>query len=453
MATTEIAWNDGSNDKIYVTSNAFEGDQTVLVSSDANTGVARTKTVTFTAGSITKNLTISQPAAAITVPYIRNTNVSRYIDTGITPDDSIKVIIWARNFNPGKRGNTILFGTRTSNQNDCFYFYTGLGTSYGRVGLLWADNSVVYAANCWKYFGGYHKYEYSSSGLYIDDVRVAQVSATTLASNYSIHLFGINDGGGHSSSNMPVDICACKIYKNNTLVRDFTPVNSPTVGFYDAVSDTVFGGNDSDGLEYRTFDLNAYTRLEYISCSGQYFDTGIYGTYASEILCYFRNTGTTARYSDLLGTVDTSSVNSCCFGFGTDTSVNLRMYWRCGPTTSTLQLYNSVSPRLTNLDIVATKQPNSATALLYRNNATVGSSKTSTATSGYTTPRTLYVGGANGYNPSGRYFIGRIYFLNFQTERNFVPAKVNGIAGMYDTYHDTFYRSISGTDFTAGPEL
>jgi len=62
MATTTIPWSDGSGDNIYLTYPSASGDQTVEVSSDANTGSARTKVVTFTSGvgNITRQLTVSQ---------------------------------------------------------------------------------------------------------------------------------------------------------------------------------------------------------------------------------------------------------------------------------------------------------------------------------------------------------------------------------------------------------
>jgi hypothetical protein len=50
-------------------------------------------------------------------------------------------------------------------------------------------------------------------------------------------------------------------------------------------------------------------------------------------------------------------------------------------------------------------------------------------------------------------FIGNIYYVGFGSQCNLVPVKVNGVAGMYDTYNDIFYSSISGTDFTAGNEI
>lgn len=64
MATTTISWGDGSGDNIYLTYPSASGDQTVTVTSDANTGSARSKVVTFTSGvgNITKQLTVNQAA-------------------------------------------------------------------------------------------------------------------------------------------------------------------------------------------------------------------------------------------------------------------------------------------------------------------------------------------------------------------------------------------------------
>lgn len=61
--TEEIAWGDGTSDKIYLTADALEGNQTVSVSSDANTGAARSKVVTFSATGVTPvTLTVNQEA-------------------------------------------------------------------------------------------------------------------------------------------------------------------------------------------------------------------------------------------------------------------------------------------------------------------------------------------------------------------------------------------------------
>ena len=83
--TEEIAWGDGSGDKIYLTADALEGNQTVLVSSDANTGAARTKTVTFSAtGASSVTLTVIQAAGI--QPVFRSYlffDGTAYVDTDI----------------------------------------------------------------------------------------------------------------------------------------------------------------------------------------------------------------------------------------------------------------------------------------------------------------------------------------------------------------------------------
>ncbi len=67
MATTTIPWGDGSGDNIYLTYPSASGDQTVEVSSDANTGGARTQVVTFMAGNVSQALTVNQDAG---IPYV-----------------------------------------------------------------------------------------------------------------------------------------------------------------------------------------------------------------------------------------------------------------------------------------------------------------------------------------------------------------------------------------------
>lgn len=96
--TTEIAWGDGSNDKIRLTYDAPDGNRNVAVSSDANTGPARTKTITFSAGNVSKILTVSQesgetPGGRIT-DYVQN-GLVLHLDgkTGKTGDESWKSVV------------------------------------------------------------------------------------------------------------------------------------------------------------------------------------------------------------------------------------------------------------------------------------------------------------------------------------------------------------------------
>lgn len=117
-----IPWDDGSGDNIYLDSNASEGNQTVTVSSDANTGQARSKTVTFTSGvgNITQQLTVSQEAGGpvqntITVypsgydtehhAYYGFSNVTNAYDSG--SDNNYATI----NFTRGNNAETYVYFT------------------------------------------------------------------------------------------------------------------------------------------------------------------------------------------------------------------------------------------------------------------------------------------------------------------------------------------------------
>lgn len=82
MATTTIPWDDGSGDNIYLTYPSASGDQTVEVSSDANTGSARTQTVTFTAGSVVQILTVNQDGGP------RQYTLTKYPSSYVAADSS-----------------------------------------------------------------------------------------------------------------------------------------------------------------------------------------------------------------------------------------------------------------------------------------------------------------------------------------------------------------------------
>lgn len=85
MATTTIPWGDGSGDNIYLTYSASTGDQTVLVSSDANGGAARQKVITFVSsvGNISRSLTVLQESGMDYVSITWNDVCITYNDTAI----------------------------------------------------------------------------------------------------------------------------------------------------------------------------------------------------------------------------------------------------------------------------------------------------------------------------------------------------------------------------------
>ena len=79
MAVAEVAWGDGSGDKIYLSYSASEGNQVVSVSSDANTGYEeRTKEVTFSASGVSpQTLTVKQAGKDITIITFNDKAITR----------------------------------------------------------------------------------------------------------------------------------------------------------------------------------------------------------------------------------------------------------------------------------------------------------------------------------------------------------------------------------------
>lgn len=75
MATKQIAWSSGGG-YITLTYNGTEGNQSVTVTSDANSGAARSKTITIKAGDASKTLTINQAA------YVKQTGSLTAIPNG-----------------------------------------------------------------------------------------------------------------------------------------------------------------------------------------------------------------------------------------------------------------------------------------------------------------------------------------------------------------------------------
>lgn len=383
------------------------------------------------------------------IPYVRGGNGS-YIDTGIIPDNNTKIIVWARNWNVLSQINTILFGADAGGTtSNAFLIYTQLGTSTGGIGVCWGTNTVVSVKDQWNNLSDYHKYEYGKDGLYIDDVKVASVSTKTFSAGYNLFLFCTNRNGTALGIDGLKDICACKIYKNNVLVRDYVAVNSPDVGLYDFVSDTLFTNNGTGSFTYGTFDPNAYSRLINIYCNNTYFDTLIEGTYGLNMVAKFQPTGTGKYWYSALGSYDSVNNKRWYLLTGNTTYSNARLYFALGSANTTMASSNSAG--YVRKVITITKKENVVTA--YYNNAAFGGSHTiSDVDSSFSTGGTIGIGASINQNKAvvNTAFVGYIYAVSFSNNKNFVAAEVNGIGGMYETYSDTFYPSESGVRFRKG---
>lgn len=373
------------------------------------------------------------------ISYIRGGGDGSYIDTGITADSTTKIIVYARNWNPH---SSFLFGSRTSIGVDGFSISTNTGEETGDIRIGYAQTNDTFAYDQFINLSHYHKYELYQGVLKIDDTTVASAVHNVFSNNYNIHLFGNNNGGTHMNASLPIDICSVQIYKGGVLVRDFIPRKKPYIGLYDTVSQTLFTNAGSGLLSYGTFYPDAYTPLEYVSCTGeQYFDTGILGTNSLNFVCKIMP-NVVSDYSMVFGCQTTVSSKRYGFLFGNDLTKGSHIYFLYADGS---EGYNNTTT-LNGYDYKAQKRWN---AFSFYSGSNVITQKTPTVSS-YTTDYNIYVGARNNAGIADLPFEGRLYYIGFGSSRSLVPANVGGVAGMYDTYNDVFYSSSSGTNFIAG---
>lgn len=379
------------------------------------------------------------------IPYIRNTSLGAYIDTGITADNTVRVIVWARNWNPTAGA---LFGSRTSTTQGGFAAFALDNANAGAIRHNFGATGTV-SQDAWRYLSGYHKYEHAGDKFYVDDVLLIPGTSETFSNNLNIHLFGVNSNGTRLDMTLPADICAAKIYKNGVLVRDFTAVSTPSVGLYDAVSETLFTNAGSGSFTYGEFNPNAYTPIEYIETQGDsYFVSDVSGTHGLSSVVAFMPTGTTARFYRVIGARNTSPNRYFEIATGNGTYRNAYLYLTLGSSASTAYSSNT-NDYLKNKKLVALKRTNQLTA--YYNHSQVGSTITGTSDTSFDTVTKIGVGYSNGASAESTFY-GRIYYVNLGVGCSYVPALVNNVAGMYDTYNDVFSPSDTATPFIAGPE-
>lgn len=252
MATTTIPWGDGSGDNIYLTYPSASGDQTVDVSSDANTGAARSKVVTFTSGvgNITQSLTINQERAVPSesrVQYLDNiNNVGAYIDTGVLSGTTIRIIVTV-----SEMGRGYVCGARKAVSSSALGFMrTSTDTLRFDLGNRQTTiNSKYIAKETPK------KYELNATTrqILVDDVVIATSRTYSFSNSYSMYLFGANQNNTHMSidSGYHIKIWGCQIYDGSTLVRDFVPYRVQQTGYMkDLVSGNLYGNSGSGSFSF-----------------------------------------------------------------------------------------------------------------------------------------------------------------------------------------------------------
>lgn len=264
MATTEIAWGDGSGDKIYVTANALEGDQTILVSSDANTGAARSKVVTFSASGVTSvTLTVSQEAGGLPytpITYLQ-TDGTAYINTGVSgsspksselkvmiPSTTACVMLGKGNINTSSQVASMFVLLYMNGSRACFGYRFRYLTGSPNVSTSITNQTPFVVRTQLK--AGNQWIGVKQEGD-VDWTSLSKTQGTASTGTENLYLFRDN----YSSAPLPCPsgsrVYYCKIYSDynfTTLVFDGVPcIYNGEYGLWDKVSNTFFGNAAGSG--------------------------------------------------------------------------------------------------------------------------------------------------------------------------------------------------------------
>lgn len=260
--TTEIPWGDGSGDKIYLTRDASEGDQNVQVSSDANTGSARSKVVTFTSGvgNIQRQLTINQAAGLPYTPleYIEADGIA-YIDSGIKGNAPMSVT--GKMLPVLASSNAYFMGCRKDSGNTRFIFLFISTSKY--AGFGYANGAYASAVNVATSVDNKTPMEFHTilrSGTNRVGVKQQGESSftdytrsinSTITTNTNIHILGYNNHGTPVPAPSGMRCYGVKLYSSNNytnLVFDGIPVlYNGEYGLWDKVSNSFFGNAAGSG--------------------------------------------------------------------------------------------------------------------------------------------------------------------------------------------------------------
>ena len=421
------------------------------------------------------------PDGATHVEYLESTG-SQFIDTGIRGKVGITAevdVMWTDS------ADKTLLGSRNGSTHRFFVVHNNrchLGFGLDGEFQYWTP-----AANT------SYNTRYVVRSAILDGSQTCTLDGLAMKNSYTLggnsfdsgndmYLFACNDNGSVCLGTS-ARVYSAKIWEGDTLARWFVPCrdNNGNLAMFDCVSGGFFYNGASTALLSGSATPNPIAAsttsaaaadygepdayLDYIESTGeQYIDTGVRAKTGLKVRADFSWEGSISTKTDwgLVGARDDKDnpnsyrmlmvhmFNQMPFvGYGKDSRGN--------PSNST-NFTSGVRGE------VVTDFSDPASLDLYQNGAkTFSASNLSTYSAhgeidiGFNLYLFAYnlAGTATGKSKAKLYGL-KILRKNgsgFDVVRNFLPAKKNGVAGLYDKASGCFFKSETSADFTAGPEL
>ena len=242
------------------------------------------------------------PSGYKQLEYIEATG-NQWVDTGFTPNQDTRIVLdfaaTTLTVTDGVKSNCLV-GSRENTSSRAFALNITT-EGYYRFGYNKSSPTTTAAADTNRHTADMNKNVLSLDGAVIYTATYATFSGYASVYIGQIHATSNNYYKGY------VQIFACQIYNNGTLVRDFVPCQNAdgAIGLWDAVSLKFYGnagtGTFVAGPEFiigsDRFPIN-YRRLSFVESTGtQYIDTGFKPNQDTRVVAQVRCiVGTSANY-------------------------------------------------------------------------------------------------------------------------------------------------------------
>ena len=192
-----------------------------------------------------ENQIVRLPSGYIKLEYIQSGG-AQYIDTGFIPNQDTTVIMDCKSTLGATVGS--FFGGRVSYASRDFSMWNYSATSY----------LTNYAYTSKEFSGttsGRHVIEKNKNKTYIDGILLNEITYTNFTSPVSLYVCATNENGSPDGRNFVGFIYSCKIYDNDTLVRDYVPAKRDSdgaIGLYDLVEKKFYTNNGTGSFTSST---------------------------------------------------------------------------------------------------------------------------------------------------------------------------------------------------------
>lgn len=194
------------------------------------------------------------------VEYIESVG-TQWINTGVIPNNTTKCVLDYRNLkNIGQEYQTPI-GQQTNSGGYGYSFYIG---SQNNVAWRGGYAGTAHNTNYIVAYGERNVYSLKHKEFKINDTTYTFDEPNFDYNSVSLSLFGKKDSYGLIESYSVGQLYSCKIYDNNTLVRNFIPCYRKAdnvIGLYDTVNNQ-FYTNQGTGTFLKGANVNNYKRLK-----------------------------------------------------------------------------------------------------------------------------------------------------------------------------------------------